>query len=79
MNISSLQSTAPDDECLDEEAKIQNLLKRDHMLESLLVLLNSAAAMGIGPNPSQLGKQWGEATLSGTIPGTNQGIAPGSV
>ncbi|GFS18027.1 cilia- and flagella-associated protein 157 [Elysia marginata] len=76
---SALTSSSPDEECLDEEVKIQHLLKRDHMLENLLVLLNSAAAMGIGPHPSQLGKQWEEPTPAGTIPGQGHGIVKGEV
>lgn len=76
---SALSSTSPDEEYLDEEVKIQNLLKRDHMLENLLVLLNSAAAMGIGPNPSQLGKQWEEPTPAKSLPGQGLGIGRGEV
>ena len=32
--------------------------RRDNMLEHLLMLLNSAAAMGIGPQPGEIGKQY---------------------
>jgi len=58
----ALTSTSPDEEDLDEDRKISNLQKRDHMLENLLLILNSAAELGIGPHPSQLGKQWPEQT-----------------
>lgn len=36
--------------------------RRDHMLEQLLILLNSAAAVGLGPDPGDLGKQYEETT-----------------
>ncbi|GFO48575.1 cilia- and flagella-associated protein 157 [Plakobranchus ocellatus] len=75
----ALSSTAPDDDTLDEEAKIQNLLKRERMLENLLTLLNSAAALGIGPNPSDLGKQWEEPTPAGRFPGSSQGMMKGDL
>ena len=56
--------------------------KRDNMLENLLVLLNSAAALGIGPKASDLGKQ-SESPESPRVrsasqmPGSGQGIRRG--
>ena len=37
--------------------------KRDHMLENMLVLLNSAAALGLGPTPGELRKDRTERIL----------------
>lgn len=69
---------APDDEDVDEDKRINTLRKRDHMLESLLVLLNSAAALGVGPKPKDLGKQWEEPTfVMGNVPGVRKGILKG--
>ncbi|CAG5115506.1 unnamed protein product [Candidula unifasciata] len=74
----ALARTSPDDEDLDEDKTITNLRKRDHMLESLLVLLNSAAALGIGPKPKDLGKQWEEPSpVMGNVPGVRKGILKG--
>uniref|UniRef100_A0A0B6ZCN1 Cilia- and flagella-associated protein 157 n=1 Tax=Arion vulgaris TaxID=1028688 RepID=A0A0B6ZCN1_9EUPU len=76
----ALTSTAPDDEDIDEDTMINNLRKRDHMLESLLVLLNSAAALGVGPKPKELGKQWEDATpVMGNVPGVRKGILKGEL
>lgn len=75
---SALTSTSPDDEDLDEDRKISNLQKRDHMLENLLVILNGAASLGLGPKPSQLGKQWPEQTeVKGNAP--RKGLFSGPV
>lgn len=35
----------------ESESHWEELEKRDSMLESLLILLNSAASLGFGPNP----------------------------
>jgi len=77
---SALTSASPDDEDLDEDRKISNLQKRDHMLENLLVILNSAAALGLGPQPSKLGKQWPDQTeVKGSVPGHKKGLFAGQV
>jgi len=74
----ALTSHAPDQEDLDEDKKIQKLQQRDHMLDNLLLILNSAAEMGVGPHPSQLGKQWPETTeLPGGLPSSKKMQAPG--
>lgn len=40
------------------------------MLENLLIILNSAAAMGIGPQPGDMGKQYKVRQKSaGEMPG----------
>lgn len=38
-----------------ETSELEELEKRDSMLESLLILLNSGASLGFGPNPSTFG------------------------
>ena len=40
-----------------EESPYDKVEKRDNMLESLLVLLNSAAAVGVGPTPGAFAQQ----------------------
>jgi len=59
---SSLTSSSPDDDEMEEDHKITNMQKRDNMLENLLNILNSAAALGLGPVPGEMGKQWPEQT-----------------
>jgi hypothetical protein len=49
------------------------------MLEYLLILLNSAAAIGVGPQPGEIGKQFVVRKKSaGEMPG-KQGIRKGYV
>ena len=63
----------------DEERKINNMQKRDNMLENLLNILNSAAALGLGPVPGELGKQWPEQTeVQGGV-GGKKGLFAGLV
>lgn len=51
--------------------------RRDNMLEYLLILLNSAAAIGVGPQPGDIGKQYTVRKKSaGEMPG-KQGIRKG--
>lgn len=53
--------------------------RRDNMLEYLLILLNSAAAIGVGPQPAEIGKQFKVRQKSaGEMPG-KQGIKKGYV
>jgi len=53
--------------------------RRDNMLEYLLILLNSAAAIGVGPQPGEIGKQYTVRKKSaGEMPG-KQGIKKGWV
>ena len=53
--------------------------RRDNMLEYLLVILNSAAAIGVGPQPGELGKQYKVRQKSaGELPG-KKGIKKGCV
>ena len=40
------------------EVELTDSEKRDNMLEHLLIILNSAAAIGIGPAPQDMGKQF---------------------
>jgi hypothetical protein len=48
------------------------------MLENLLILLNSAAAIGVGPQLGDLGKQYKIRQRSASkMPGTEGGIKKG--
>jgi len=52
--------------------------RRDNMLENLLLLLNSAAAIGVGPQLGDLGKQYKIRQRSASkMPGTEGGIKKG--
>jgi hypothetical protein len=66
-----VQQTGPDDE-EDEEEAMNEIERRNHMLEQLLTLLNSAAAMGLGPDPGELGKQF-QDTLQNLKAGLRKG------
>ena len=49
------QKTEPDEDARDDLNEVE---RRDHMLESLLTILSSAAALGLGPPPGDMGKQF---------------------
>ncbi|XP_064648997.1 cilia- and flagella-associated protein 157-like [Lineus longissimus] len=61
----------------DEEAEFERVEKRDNLLENLLVIMNSAAALGVGPQPGQLGKQYDVKPKRSSIPGSGKGILRG--
>ncbi|CAL1529656.1 unnamed protein product [Lymnaea stagnalis] len=63
----------------DEMQQINSIYKRDHMLENLLVLLDSAANLGIGPKHNELGKQISDHKFQAgsNLPGARQGIQKG--
>ncbi len=70
------ESTAED----VDETVYERMEKRDNMLENLLVLLNSAASLGLGPKAGELGKQPDEEPkiqFSSKTPGSGKGIRPG--
>ena len=74
------QKTSPEDGEEDDEEGMNDIERRDHMLEQLLVLLNSAAAVGLGPDPGDLGKQYEETPQRITrLPGSGKGIRKGWV
>ncbi|OWF54650.1 cilia- and flagella-associated protein 157-like [Mizuhopecten yessoensis] len=59
-------------------AGLNDIERRDNMLENLLVLLNSAAAVGVGPEPGALGKHQKVRQRSASeMPGSKQGIKRG--
>jgi len=63
-----------------EETVSSKVQKRDNMLEQLLILLNSAAAIGVGPKAQDLGAQLEERKRSASrIPGSGAGIQPGDM
>lgn len=49
------------------------------MLENLLILLNSAAAIGIGPQPEDFGRYEMPQKSASEMPGSRQGIKRGWV
>ena len=56
--------------------------KRDNMLENLLVLLNSAASLGLGPQAGELGKTRDQDRVvrprtDSKMPGSGKGIRRG--
>ena len=58
-----LQKVSPEDgqeEEGEEGDELNAVEQRDHMLEQLLMVLNTAAAVGVGPDPGDLGKQYEE-------------------
>ncbi|XP_067662711.1 cilia- and flagella-associated protein 157-like [Haliotis asinina] len=72
------KTSAEEDE--DEEDALNEMESRDRMLEQLLILLNSAAAVGVGPPPGELGKQFEEMERSASkIPGSGKGIRRGQL
>ena len=62
-----------------EESPYDIIEKRDNMLENLLVLLNSAAAIGVGPTPKEFagGEEKPRPKSSSQMPGTGMGIQRG--
>ena len=73
----SQQTTTSEDA---DESPYDVVEKRDNMLENLLVLLNSAAALGVGPTPKEFGKVPAPPQRSKTMspmPGSGKGIRKG--
>jgi hypothetical protein len=62
-------------------AEINEIERRDNMLENILIILNSAAAIGVGPQMKELGRE--EKNIrrksASKIPGTEGGIKRGYV
>lgn len=57
-----------------DEGPFERVEKRDHMLEKLLVVLNSAAAIGVGPDPRKLAAR---TRSPSQMPGSGQGVRKG--
>ena len=47
---------------------------RNNMLENLLILLNSAASLGFGPNPEVFSSNYEPPRTSSDYPGSGKGI-----
>ena len=66
-----------------EETEYEQAEKRDIMLHNLLILLNSAAALGLGPPAEDMGRQHPEepsavrAHSASKMPGSGKGIRRG--
>jgi len=72
--------TATDEDL--EESPYDIIEKRDNMLENLLILLNSAAALGVGLNPSVFSNPMDEPARPrscSTVPGSGKGLRKGEV
>ena len=48
--------------------------KRDNMLENMLILLNSAAALGFGPKPEDFSSKGYQRPRTSEYPGSGKGI-----
>ena len=78
-----LRKTEPEEEPVleGEMAEINEIERRDNMLENILIILNSAAAIGVGPQMKELGRE--EKTIrrksASKIPGTEGGIKRGQI
>lgn len=48
--------------------------KRDNMLENMLILLNSAASLGFGPNPEVFASTAQHRPRTSEYPGSGKGI-----
>lgn len=59
---------------LDEEFEWNEVEKRDNMLEHMLVLLNSAAAVGVGPNPEVFKSDFMSRPRTSEYPGSGKGV-----
>ncbi|VDI83783.1 cilia- and flagella-associated protein 157-like isoform X1 [Mytilus edulis] len=74
----ALRKTSPDEEP-EGDGELNEIERRDNMLENLLILLNSAAAIGVGPQLGELGKQYKIRQRSASkMPGSEGGIKRGS-
>ena len=76
--LNTSQTTTSEDA---DESAYDVVEKRDHMLENLLVLLNSAAALGVGPTPAAFAKTEmsakSRAFNTSPMPGSGKGILRG--
>ncbi|XP_052093278.1 cilia- and flagella-associated protein 157-like isoform X1 [Mytilus californianus] len=74
----ALRKTSPDEEP-EGDGELNEIERRDNMLENLLILMNSAAAIGVGPQLGELGKQYKIRQRSASkMPGSEGGIKRGS-
>lgn len=63
-----------------EESPYDVVEKRDNMLENLLILLNSGAAVGVGPSPGEFANRHDSRPKSSSkIPGSGKGIRKGEL
>ena len=73
--------TNPTKESITGPMNLEEVEKRDNMLEHLLVILNSAAAIGIGPSPESFIRPEEEfyrtKSREGMYPGSGKGLKRG--
>ena len=58
----------------EENQEWNDMEKRDNMLEHLLILLNSAASLGFGPNPEVFSSEYQERPRTSKFPASGKGI-----
>lgn len=59
----------------EQEGEWNNIEKRDYMLENMLILLNSAATLGFGPDPSDFSsKGYHPRPRTSEYPGSGKGL-----
>ena len=51
-----------------------NVEKRDNLLENMLILLNSAATVGVGPNPEVFSSNYTQRPRTSEYPGSGKGL-----
>lgn len=66
-------------EKLDDGFEWNSVEKRDNMLEHMLVLLNSAAAVGMGPNPKIFSSDYLSRPRTSEFPGSGKGLRKNQV
>lgn len=58
----------------DQMGEWNDIEKRDNMLENMLILLNSAASLGFGPNPEVFSADYKQRPRTSEFPGSGKGI-----
>jgi hypothetical protein len=58
----------------EADGEWNDIEKRDNMLENMLILLNSAASLGFGPNPEIFSGDYKQRPRTSEFPGSGKGI-----
>lgn len=59
---------------ISKDSEWNDIEKRDNMLENMLILLNSAASLGFGPNPHAFSAEITQRPRTSEYPGSGKGI-----
>ncbi|CAF0843075.1 unnamed protein product [Brachionus calyciflorus] len=62
---------------VSKDSEWNNIEKRDNMLENMLILLNSAASLGFGPNLQAFSSEITQRPRTSEYPGSGKGIRKG--